>query len=319
MIRSVSLDLYILRHWANFVDNFKDSLMAVGIMEQRERYDVKLIDAFARASYQELDYNAEGRNQVRFIKELSPKMSHDIYVPPVFWSATNRKVLTTEWVEGKQLAKSSPEVIQRLTPIGVKCFLMQLLDTGFFHSDPHPGNLLVNERGQLVLIDFGLCAEVSQPDTKALTQTIVHVMDGNVPGVLESCIGLGFLPDDVDRDRLIPVLQTIFDEAQIARERHEKQGGDDVQVYHTAARRKQFKAVSRQLNQVFFDFPFEVPEYFALITRALIVLEGIAVSGDSKFDIFAASYPYASLRAVQLFGIADVAKILGAVATAGIS
>ena len=70
------------------------------------------------------------------------------------------KVLVTEWIEGAQLAKSPPEVINRLIPVGVECFLIQLLETGFFHADPHPGNLLVTPEGRLALIDFGLMADV---------------------------------------------------------------------------------------------------------------------------------------------------------------
>eukprot|EP00947_MAST-08B_sp_MAST-8B-sp1_P006624 g6624.t1 len=77
-------------------------------------------------------------------------------------------------------------------------------------------------------------------------------------------------------------------------------------------RRQQFKAISNQLNQIFFDFPFSVPSYFALITRALIVLEGIAVTGDPNFDIFRAAYPYATQRATDVFGWSNLSKIIGA-------
>jgi len=63
-------------------------------------------------------------------------------------------------VNGDQLAKSPSDVINRLTPVGVECFLAQLLEIGYFHADPHPGNLLVTPEGKLALIDFGLCAEV---------------------------------------------------------------------------------------------------------------------------------------------------------------
>ena len=78
-----------------------------------------------------------------------------------------------------------------------------------------------------------------------------------------------------------------------------------------AQRRAQFGAVSRELNQIFFDFPFAVPEYFALITRALIVLEGIALTGDKDFDLFNAAYPYAQAHAARLFGAKQLASMLG--------
>ena len=105
----------------------------------------------------------------------------------------------SEWIEGKQLAKSPASVINKLIPVGVECFLIQLLETGFFHADPHPGNLLVTPDGKLALIDFGLMADVPIQDTKTMTKTIVHLMQGDVPGLVEDAVELGFLPEDVDK------------------------------------------------------------------------------------------------------------------------
>jgi aarF domain-containing kinase len=316
MIRAVSLDLYVLRKYTRFVESFKKVLMRIGVFVERKQFDVELLDTFAHASFYELDYVHEAANQERFAQHLH---TSNVYVPTVYHGWTTRRVLTTEWIEGKQLAKSSPETIRRLIPCGVECFLHQLLSIGFFHSDPHPGNLLVNDRGQLVLIDFGLCAEVGQPDTKGMTSAIVHLMQGDVAALVDDAIALRFLPEDVDKEMLLPSLQAVFDRAQLA----EKEGGESQIVlqprafdFKTQERRAQFKHISRDLNKIFYDFPFVVPEYFALITRALIVLEGIAVTGDPNFDIFAAAYPFASSRAVELFGWNGVARI-GAAAVVG--
>ena len=188
------------------------------------------------------------------------------------------------------MAKSQPSVINKLIPVGVECFLIQLLETGFFHADPHPGNLLVTPDGKLALIDFGLMADVPIQDTKTMTKTIVHLMQGkdcrtyllyfifigkkfiwekvvekqvkrkltihtqttidfininmnnlgDVPGLVQDAIELGFLPQvnihiasyhpkymnsnalkvfsfqDVDKSSLTPVLQKVFDSAQLA-------------------------------------------------------------------------------------------------------
>ena len=135
-----------------------------GVLTKQPPFDVALLDAFAAASYAELDYENEARNQERFAGLIAGSdLRDDVRIPEVEWSGTSRKVLTTAWIEGEQPAKSPPDVIRRLTPVGVKCFLAQLLDFGFFHSDPHPGNLLVDGSGKLVLIDFGLCAELDLP------------------------------------------------------------------------------------------------------------------------------------------------------------
>ena len=67
--------------------------------------------------------------------------------------------------------------------------------------------------------------------------------------------------------------------------------------------------ISNDLNKIFFDYPFLVPNYFALITRAMIVLEGIAVTGDSDFDLFSSSYPYAFKTAINVFGVKNLTEI----------
>lgn len=310
MLRAVSLDIYLLRKYMHAVEYTKRSLTMLGLMNQPVAYDVQLLDTFAGASYKELDYREEARSQKLFRSELLARMPDTVHVPAVIEEGTSRKVLTTQWVEGVQLARSPPEVINKLVKVGVECFLAQLLDMGYFHSDPHPGNLLVTTDGKLALIDFGLCAEVSRPDTQNMTTAIVHLMQGDVSELLQDAIGLGFLPADVDTEMLLPVLQKVFDQGQLAAV---EEGSLSSRFKATAQRRKQFSAISKDLNQIFFDFPFQVPEYFALITRALIVLEGIAVTGDPKFDIFRAAYPYASQRAVQLFGADQMATILSEV------
>lgn len=107
-------------------------------------------------------------------------------------------------------------------------------------------------------------------------------------------------------------LQSIFDSAQIAVQeeiRNVTSFGGRSRFKAVASRRKKFWAVSRDLNKVFFEYPFLVPDYFALITRAMIVLEGIAVTGDPEFDLFAASYPYAFKRAVSVFGMKNLSEI----------
>jgi aarF domain-containing kinase len=301
MLSAVSLDLHLLRRYMRAVEGIKALLMHTGVLAHRKQFDVEILDSFASASFWELDYEHEAANQERFMRELDSRgMSSTVRVPAVHRCATSRRILTTEWIEGTQLAKSSPATIRRLVPCGVNVFLMQLLDMGFFHSDPHPGNLLVDQQGRLTLIDFGLCAEVPKMDTLAMTSALVNLMKGDVAGLVDDAVNLRFLPEDVDRVALLPALQAVFDEAQIAAEALD--GGALKFAYKTSERRQQFKQISSRLNRIFYEFPFVVPEYFALITRALITLEGIAVTGDKDFDIFAASYPYAVMRASETLG-----------------
>jgi aarF domain-containing kinase len=300
MIAAVSLDLYITRSIMLGIESAKAFLMNTGILVHRKQFDVNMLDNFASASYFELDYEHEARNQEVFAEKLRMHSVKKVYIPKVYRRGTSRRVLTTEWIDGIQLAKSSPAVIKELVPVGVECFLVQLLDMGFFHGDPHPGNLLVNKEGHLVLIDFGLCAEVSGPSSKGMATALVHLINSNVPELLNDAIALEFLPETVDRDALLPAFERIFSQGKSARAA--AQSAASKKMYQASVRRQQFRAISGELNSVFYEFPFVVPEYFALITRALIVLEGIAVTGDPDFDIFSASYPYARRKAMQMLG-----------------
>merc|ERR550532_3940732 len=193
MLWFVLRDLYIMRKFAKVVEKLRTTFT------YNRPYDVQLLDTFASASLKELDYINEAANQEEFRRQFMHQMGSKVYIPAVHDQWTTRKVLVTEWIEGEKLAESSNDVINTLTPVGVECFLAQLLDTGRFHADPHPGNLLVTKTGRLALIDFGLCAEVPLPDTKNMTLAIVHLMQGDVPSLVGDAINLGFLPSEVDQ------------------------------------------------------------------------------------------------------------------------
>ncbi|KAJ8602666.1 hypothetical protein CTAYLR_004119 [Chrysophaeum taylorii] len=275
IISAVSLDLTLLWWWAHVVE------FAKKYGTRQRPYDVKLVEAFARGAWGELDYEMEAAHQTRMARGLERARSRAlrtrIIVPAV--RVATRKVLATDWVEGEKLSDAPPSAVRALVPLGVELFAWQLLEFGYYHCDPHVGNLFASSSSSLALIDFGLCCQVAAPNARAMTRAVLTLARGDVPGLLDAAIDLDFLPPDVDRDALLPVLQRVFDAAKLAESSKE--------------RRETFRRVSRELNDIFFNYPFRVPEYFALITRALIILEGIALLGDADFDIFQAAYPHA--------------------------
>jgi len=209
----------------------------------------------------------------------------------------------------------------------VHCFMCQLLDMGVFHSDPHPGNMLVTPEGKLALIDFGLCASISAPDSNALTAAMVNLMKGDVPALLKDCQDLGFLDagalsDPAMHAELLAVMERVVDVGEMSQQNITASNSakklltaqmvGDAKYEAPAERRRKLHAVSSDLNSIFFEYPFSVPEYFALITRALIVLEGVAVTADNNFDIFAAAYPHALSRTTRIFGVENLSRLLRA-------
>jgi len=284
MVQRVSLDLFLLNQYGLFLDTLFE------VLTKQVPFHVDFVDCFAKGSYQELDYENEAANQKFFKKEFE-KRKCAVHIPKVYEGMTSRRVITTEWIEGIKLADADTATIRRLIPVGVELFLTQLLDIGHFHADPHPGNLYVTKGGTLCLLDFGLCAEIDAQSQSAMTAAIVHLMTGDFDSLIaKDAKDLGFLPEDMDVSELKPILTKILTEGLL-------ESGSNLH-----ARKRKLMSISNELNEVFFRYPFSVPPFFALITRGLGLLEGIALTGDPDFDIFKASYPYARRRAAMIYG-----------------
>lgn len=285
MVSRVSLDLFLLYNYAQFLDMFTSTFT------KQSPYHVDLIKNFAAGSYTELDYEREAFNQIRFKDELNDRKCLCV-VPAVYQRFTTARVITTEWINGVKLVDAPNHQIQALIPVGVELFLTQLLDIGAFHADPHPGNLLVTENNELCLLDFGLIAEVDEKSQHAMTAAIVHLISGDFETLVSRDAKLlGFLPDDYDTQDLQPILTKVLTEGLL-------NSGSNLRT-----RKRKLMEISNELNEIFFKYPFSVPPFFALVTRGLGLLEGIALAGDPNFDIFKASYPYARRRAMKLFGM----------------
>ncbi|CAK24957.1 MAG: ABC1 kinase family protein [Synechococcus sp.] len=272
----ITLDLYIVRNIAAWLNS------NIGLI----RSDlVALIDELGRRVFEEMDYLNEASNAERF----SELHSHNprIAVPLIFREATSRRVLTMEWIDGVKL--TNLEAVRELgidpddmVEVGVSCSLQQLLEHGFFHADPHPGNLLALEDGRLCYLDFGMMSEVTRESRTGLIQAVVHLVNRNFGKLSKDFVSLGFLAEDVNLEPIVPAFETVFSQALEA-----------------GVSRMDFKAVTDDLSGVMYKFPFRVPPYYALIIRSLVTLEGIALSVDSDFKILGAAYPYFARRLME--------------------
>jgi predicted unusual protein kinase regulating ubiquinone biosynthesis (AarF/ABC1/UbiB family) len=293
MPRKLSVDLYLLQLYGNFMDAITSRLT------HQIPYHANFMNNLAHGSYMELDYEKEAANQVYFQEQLAARKVN-VKIPAVYPQYTSRRVLTSEWIDGVKLVDAPADTIAQLIPVGVELFLTQLLDIGAFHADPHPANLYVienkdknnNKEPQLCLLDFGLVAEIDAASSTAMIAALYNLLSGNFDALIaHDAKQLGFLPHDLDVTDLQPILTKILTQGLL-------ESGSNM-----LARKRKLLDISHELNEVFFTHAFSVPPFFALITRGLALLEGIALSGNADFDIFQASYPYARKRAMeQMFG-----------------
>ncbi len=269
----VTLDLFILRGLAGWAQRnlpfIRSDLQAI-------------LDEFAYRIFEEMDYNQEATNAERFAQLYGN--IEGIYVPGIYRQYTARRVLTMEWIDGTKLTQLDVIRAKGLDPraiigVGVQCSLRQLLEHGFFHADPHPGNLLAMNNGRLAYLDFGMMSEVKPQQRYGLIEAIVHMVNRDFEGLAQDYVKLEFLTPDTDLTPIIPALARVFGNAL----------GASVAELN-------IKSITDDLSQLMYDYPFRVPAYYALIIRSLVTLEGIAIGVDPNFKVLSEAYPYVAKR-----------------------
>ncbi|MBJ7899047.1 MAG: AarF/ABC1/UbiB kinase family protein [Cyanobacteria bacterium RI_101] len=273
LVRRITLDIYIMRSlslWAQKnVTRIRSDLVAI-------------TDELAGRVFEEMNYFQEGRNAEKF-NQLYGALP-EIYVPKIYWRYTGRRVLTMEWVEGTKLTNIKAIQAQgidatHLVEVGVQCSLRQLLEHGFFHADPHPGNLLAMPDGRLAYLDFGMMSDIKPYQRYGLIEAVVHLVNRDFEALAQDYVKLDFLKPDTDLTPIVPALHQVFGNAL----------GASVAELN-------FKSITDQMSAMMYEFPFRVPAYYALIIRSMVTLEGIAIGIDPEFKVLSKAYPYVAKR-----------------------
>jgi predicted unusual protein kinase regulating ubiquinone biosynthesis (AarF/ABC1/UbiB family) len=276
LVENIALDLYVMRGLCQWAQN---------TFKQIRSNLVAITDEFATRIFEEMDYENEGRNAEKFAALYGN--FEDIYVPKIYWDYTSRRVLTMEWIEGVKLTDMQAVMengidAAYLVEVGVQCSLRQLLDHGFFHADPHPGNLLAMHNGKLAYLDFGMMSQVKDYQRYGLLEAIVHLINRDFDGLARDFVKLEFLTPDTDLTPIIPAFSEVFN--------------GSMGTSGTNVAELDFKSITDQLSGVMYEYPFQVPAYYALILRSLVTLEGIAVVVDPEFKVMSKAYPYVAKR-----------------------
>ncbi|KAF5197682.1 Abc-1 domain protein [Thalictrum thalictroides] len=257
---AISLDIYILRFLVGIVRNVakvNTDLQAV-------------VDEWASSLFREMDYREEAQNGMRF-RQLYGSLE-DVCVPEMYLKQSSRRVLTMEWVEGQKLAEVKDLY---LVEVGVYCSLTQLLEYGFYHADPHPGNLMRTYDGKLAYLDFGMMGEFRPELRDGFIEACLHLVNRDYDALAEDFVTLGLLPPTVQKDAATEALTGVFKNA-----------------VDKGVRNLSFGDLSGNLGFTMYKFKFQIPSYFSLVIRSLAVLEGIAISLNPDYKVLGSSYPW---------------------------
>jgi predicted unusual protein kinase regulating ubiquinone biosynthesis (AarF/ABC1/UbiB family) len=155
-----------------------------------------MLREFHTTIFEEMDYIKEGRNADRF--RYNFRTWRAVRVPKIFWSHTNTRVLTLEFVRGTKVVdieglRAHGISAVKVNRLLIRTYLKQLLEDGFFHADPHPGNLLVMDSGHLAFFDFGMVGRITPKLQSQMIDAFFHVVARDVQGLGQDIINLNFL------------------------------------------------------------------------------------------------------------------------------
>lgn len=257
-----------------------------------------IVDEFGTKLFEEIDYLNEGRNAEKFANNFRDHPL--IKIPAIYWRHSSKRVLTLEWIHGfkltdtQQIEKNGLDTDTLIT-IGVTAGLQQLLEHGFFHADPHPGNLFALppqcpvdgdrspgkwfQGGRMAFIDFGMMDQLDELTKETLVDAVVHLINKDYVELAGDFVQLGFLTPETDIMPIVPALEAVLGDIM----------GESVRDFN-------FKTITDRFSELMYEYPFRVPAKFALIIRSLVTQEGIALSLNPNFKIVDVAYPYVSRR-----------------------
>ncbi len=274
LLPAITRDLYLLRWAAGWIKpllplNLGDNLTIV-------------VDEFGVKLFEEIDYQNEGRNAEKFAANFQDDPT--VKVPLIYWRYSSQTVLTLEWIDGIKLTdlegiKRAGLDRDKLIKAGVTSGMRQLLEFGFFHADPHPGNLFAMADGRMAFIDFGMMDQLTQHTKETIAGSVVHLINKDYLSLTDDFVKLGFLTPDIDISPIIPALEKVLGNAM----------GESVGNFN-------FKTVTDEFSGLMFEYPFRIPAQFSLIIRSLVTQEGVALSLNPEFKIVEIGYPYVAQR-----------------------
>nr|CAB3451416.1 unnamed protein product [Digitaria exilis] len=294
LLPSVLRDIYILRLGLfNFFNLFQ--LAFIRKIANRRSNISLYADELGRGFVGELDYNIEAANANKFLEVHSryPFM----LIPKVLKQLTRKRVLTMEWVAGenpKELLSLTKGVSEKVTEAsekqkleaksrlldlvnkGVEASLVQLLETGLLHADPHPGNLRYTPEGCVGFLDFGLLCVMERKHQRAMLASIVHIVNADWASLVYDLTQMDVVPPNTNLRRVTMELEDALGEVTF------EEGIPEIK----------FSKVLGKIWSVAFKYHFRMPPYYTLVLRSLASLEGLAVAADGNFKTFQAAYPY---------------------------
>ena len=261
-----------------------------------------IIDEVGAGIFRELDYTLEARNAKAFKRSL--KFLPYVKIPRSWDNLTSTRVLTQEFISGRPMKKLNLDEQRKMVRMGVECSSAQLFRTGLVHADPHEGNMLYTDQGQLALIDFGLICEVNNAQQEAMASCILNILNAQWDDLIDNLRIMGMLPDKAqiwkDENGNVadytsdPGKWYVITDDEFRRAFREAMDGPDGME---KKQRNNFTELVVDLTKISTQYRFNLPPYMVFVIRSLTTLDFCAVrTGANMYEVAA---PTALFRALS--------------------
>ncbi len=266
----VESDLEIMRDFASFLDRRFGANIVVDVPG--------LVAEFEGVIRRELDYSAEARAARRFAINFE---GSPVVIPKIYTELSTPRLLTMEYIEGTRFHDIRPLTLKpserrRVAEMGAEAIFRMAFEHGFFHGDPHPGNLILTPEGNLALLDFGMVGFLSRGDVEALSRLFISVVNRDAAAALRSLEGLGVQYSTDVRDELVQNIGEFL----------HKYSGLSVGEVTLGQALSELISIARR-------YRLRLPPVFPLLAKALVTAEGLARSIDPTINVYEVARPYA--------------------------
>jgi len=289
----IETDLNILFNLAQLLERY--------VKESRLYRPVGIVEEFKRTIEKEMDYTIEGRNVERFSRNFA--QDETVYIPKVYWELTSKRILTLELIEGikiseiKKIEKAGLDK-KRIARNGANAVLKQIFIDGFFHADPHPGNIFVLKNEVIAFMDFGMVGYIDQESREKIGNLFLASIEKDVDKVIDGLSDMGIIDERV-------ALQDLRSDILELMEKY----------YGVPLKELEMGKIINEMIALITKHRIKVPPNFMLLGKALVTIEGVGKALDPEFDMITHTKPFATKlwkRRMEPARLAkDLVKVMG--------
>ena len=267
---TMQTDLEILHDFAKFLEDHFAWARAYQLRD--------MVDEFAFSLKNELDYMNEGRNAEKIAKQLADNEA--VHVPIIYWQYTTKKVLTMEMIHGIKVnnydkLEAHDYDKRKIAKTITDAMFEQIFIDGFFHGDPHPGNIYILPMNRVVFLDFGMVGQLTEEMRYHFTSLVINLQLGNAKGIVKTFGKLGMVTSETDRSSLLRDVEYLI-----------------AKYYDIPMKQIKLGAVIKEVFDIAYEHELQLPNEISILGKTIITIEKIISGLDPTFSIMSAVEPF---------------------------